>query len=180
MTKGKVLNALAAVAAVATLAACGQSSNASGGTAGLTTASYREAGVERAGNAITVTRTQDGNQGVYIWRSAALVTFTVEGEGARLRIRDGGRDQYRPLQETNTVLLGPGGLTRILVMSSTGQPLTVNITNVVECGADPAACEAFLPAQAPAVEEPEAAEAAPAAADAPAAATPAPAAAPAP
>lgn len=161
----KWLSLVYAVAAVGLSAACSPSSGSTEG-AGFAARSSGGADVQTDGNTIRVTRTgPDGNQGVTITQAPVAVTFTVEGEGARIRARRGGGwDAVAPGEET-TVVLGRGGARAVRVDSPTAAEIVVRVIRVTDCATQPAVCVQ----DGPAPTEEDAAD------ETPAAPTPAPA-----
>lgn len=137
-----MLNVRYATAAIALLtlsaAACSQPSQdkaapTSGApVTGLTAEAVRGATVAKSPGLISVEATSR-NQGVNIFQGPVLVTFAVEGEGARVRVRQGRDWIERPAGESNSVMLGRGGASVIQVTSSSGQRIDVRVLSVTDC-----------------------------------------------
>lgn len=116
------------------VAACGPEQRAPT-TAGISADGYRGATVETSGGDVRVTRVgESSNQGVTIVQAPVSVTFTVQGEGARIRARQDGQWIEMPADATNTVMLGRGGATAIRVFSRNTPELVVHVTGVTPCG----------------------------------------------
>lgn len=86
-----------------------------------------------AGDQVTATRTRDGAQGITITPSAHLVTLTIEGEGAVLRVRQGGEWIERPASASESIMIGRGGASMVRVQSVTADTLVVHVVQVVPC-----------------------------------------------
>jgi hypothetical protein len=133
---------LIGAALAVTLAACGSGSeqqDAGSSDANVLARGYRDAAVQQEGNVITVSRTGEGAQGVMIAQAPVMVHFTVEGEGARMRLRQGDRVGYVPLQENNSVMLGrlEGAASQILIESDSAERIIVTVTGVTDCATAP-------------------------------------------
>jgi hypothetical protein len=156
----KVMFAAAAALCVLGLSACGQGDDAKGKGAQAPAApavnpiraAVRErategATIELSGRTLTATRTGAGEQGISIRPRTVLLRFTVEGEGARIRVRMGSRIGYLPVGEQNEVVVGPGGANEFDVISSTADTLVVRVTEIFDCRADVSRCPAPEPTE---------------------------------
>ncbi|MGE0742053.1 MAG: hypothetical protein AB7O98_11985 [Hyphomonadaceae bacterium] len=129
------LRLAAACLGLLTIAACSPATEAPDTqVTGIATESLRGATLQSADGEIRVTRVGDaGNQGVMITQAPVAVTFTVEGEGARIRVRQEGQWFDVPAEGTNTIMLGRGGAGQIRVFSRDTPEVVVRVTNVADC-----------------------------------------------
>jgi hypothetical protein len=145
------------VCAVAAASACSPAGAPEG--AGFAARSSGGANVQTDGNTIRVTRSgSDGNQGVTITQAPVAVTFTVEGEGARIRARQGGGWVAITPGEETTVVLGRGGARAVRIDSANAPELVVRVTRVTDCATQAEVCTQ----QSAAIEEEDAADETPA------------------
>lgn len=141
MKKQGFLKAGAFVSALAvSLASCGQGEqSAPGAISNLDVSAYQGATLTTTGATFTAERSGEGQAGVTLRRSAVFVHFTVQGEGARVRIQRGDQSVVSRARADNAVMIGgAGGATSVIVFSPTAAEIAVTVTSVVDCDAAPA------------------------------------------